>query len=490
MDFRSNITQLLQPLSKEEIHGLKKFISSPYFNTNKNISDIFDELIKFHPKFDSKNLNKEYIYSKVFKGKPFNDSNMRWILSEITHLTENYFAQKRFDNNKLLKEFYISEEFVSRMDEGRLKKSVDAMKAELNNAADKDYMYFFYKYLCQSNELNEVSLFKKDKKAREMDLFFDIYLKSFVSYINHFIVGITFDYLTATSLASKYLKNGISKRINELVKLFNFEKIADFMEEKNEDAEQIRATVNMLNMYLYPDNDLLYEDFKNYIVKNEKGIGQEELSAFYHQLVSYLRLKIIRSKNKNYFRNELYVISGYIFKNNLHYNERTHSLNQVLYKLTLLNTLELEKTDEAEKFIEKYTVEISENHKEDAVNFSKAYLSFYKKDFAKALDFMNKIKANFFFTDQKILKIACFSEMEYKDECANEVKSFRKYLKTSKFLSAETKATYNKFLFFIPYLCRSGKGKNFLSKKKLLENLQDVNSVYLTGWLKRKIDGL
>ncbi len=485
-----NVIVLLKPFTKDELHSLKKFIASPYFNTNLNISKIFSEIIKFHPKFENKNFTKEFIYKRVFPGKNYSDANMRWMLSEIHHLLEKYFAQKHFDKDILMKDNYLSTEYFNGMKKELIRKYLDNAKENLNNTVEKDYIYYFHKYIYLTNELNYLTLFKQDKKAKDLDFYFNTYLKALISYTNHSIVGITYDYLNSEILLSRYLKNGISKKTNTLMRLLNFQKVSEFMESDNEDASEIKILTKILNMFLYPENEQLYKEMRLFLIEKKDELSFGDKANYYSKLISYCRLKIINGINQDYYKSELYEITRIFFKEKYYSEGRVSLLSPVLFRLTLLNIIELGKYEFAEKFIADYSHELPITHRENAVNYGKALLCFYRKDFENALSFSCKVEGNFFLTDQKMLRIILFIEKGFTEECKIEIKSFKKFLQTNKFLSHITKQSLEKFLEFIKYISSSPNKKNIIQKKNLNRMIQDAGITLFKDWLIEKINGL
>lgn len=53
------LVSLLKTFSKIELNRLKDFIYSPYFNKQKYVTGMFDEIIKHYPEFSSENFTKE-----------------------------------------------------------------------------------------------------------------------------------------------------------------------------------------------------------------------------------------------------------------------------------------------------------------------------------------------------------------------------------------------------------------------------------------------
>lgn len=161
-----------------------------------------------------------------------------------------------------------------------------------------------------------------------------------------------------------------------------------------------------------------------------------------------------------------------------------------MFRLTILNAIELGEIQFSEILIEKYAPQISKVHRENAINYGKALVNFYKKDFDMALHYSSMLDGNFFVTDQKALRIILFIEKKFHTECEAEIKAFKKFLKTNKFLSPSIKEQLENFCYFAPYVNNSERRMNMLSKKRLKQEMDKKKKIYFKHWLLEKIDGL
>ena len=86
---------LIKTFSPEEIKSFEKFIMSPYFNSVKNYVILFEEIKKFYPEFNDSKFTNDYIYKKLFKGKPFNKQVMWNITSGLEKLAVEFLIHKK-----------------------------------------------------------------------------------------------------------------------------------------------------------------------------------------------------------------------------------------------------------------------------------------------------------------------------------------------------------------------------------------------------------
>ena len=111
----------LRLIKKEgkELDNLKKFMQSPYFNTNKDLIKLFDELIKTFPDFSA---DKEVVFNKIYPKIKYNDETFRLQCSALNELIEMFLLQEHLKKNEFLKQQLLAEAY----DKKRVyKKSLD-----------------------------------------------------------------------------------------------------------------------------------------------------------------------------------------------------------------------------------------------------------------------------------------------------------------------------------------------------------------------------
>ena len=62
----SKLVEMLGMFSKGEMKSFEKFVVSPYFTAGRSVEGLFNILKKYHPEFDSVNIEREKIFKKLF----------------------------------------------------------------------------------------------------------------------------------------------------------------------------------------------------------------------------------------------------------------------------------------------------------------------------------------------------------------------------------------------------------------------------------------
>jgi len=104
--YKSKLLSLLKKIKKNprEILEFEKFVSSPYFNTNTEVTDLFFYLKKHlnaSEKQQKIKLNKELVFKKVFsKKKKYVDWKFNECISNLSLLVEQFFVFQELKKNK------------------------------------------------------------------------------------------------------------------------------------------------------------------------------------------------------------------------------------------------------------------------------------------------------------------------------------------------------------------------------------------------------
>src|SRR5258706_4791574 len=101
------IIDVLKSFNKKELKKFGEFVSSPYYNKNRNVIKLLDILEKYYPDFSSKKLEIEEISGKVFSKDKYDYHKINNIVSDLYKLSEKFltvinFSKKEFAENKFL----------------------------------------------------------------------------------------------------------------------------------------------------------------------------------------------------------------------------------------------------------------------------------------------------------------------------------------------------------------------------------------------------
>jgi len=86
----SKLVKLLKTFSKQEILKFKDFVNSPYFNKNRNVINLCEEVLTYGPGFDSAGFTEENVYRKIFGNEKFDYFKIKNIISDLFSLAAEF----------------------------------------------------------------------------------------------------------------------------------------------------------------------------------------------------------------------------------------------------------------------------------------------------------------------------------------------------------------------------------------------------------------
>ncbi len=96
----SKLITLLKKIDEKERRNFEKFIQSPYFNSNKSVSQFWKCLKKHAPNYDSPKLERSKIYKKLFPGEVYDDNRLRQLRSLLLKLLQQFLVIERLHMDK------------------------------------------------------------------------------------------------------------------------------------------------------------------------------------------------------------------------------------------------------------------------------------------------------------------------------------------------------------------------------------------------------
>ncbi|MEZ4963154.1 MAG: hypothetical protein R2830_25245 [Saprospiraceae bacterium] len=99
---------LLKTFSREDLKQAKKFLASPYFNTDGHVVKLFDRLCRAYPDMEAPQLENERLFKFLFPNlKEYDDHKLRNLRSKLTKLLERFLIENMLQKspymeNKLL----------------------------------------------------------------------------------------------------------------------------------------------------------------------------------------------------------------------------------------------------------------------------------------------------------------------------------------------------------------------------------------------------
>ncbi len=473
----SKLIYALRSLSAYELNRFKKFVCSPYHNSNINLSKYFSALEKSLRQRKEIPLS-QVLWDMVFKEEKYSDSRFRKMNSDLLFLFEDFVILEDLRNKSLIRgNLYIKAIGNRKLDRLTNYAVTKVRKVERSiNKATSDI--YFQRYIFEQNLFNLTS--EADKKANSKNKSAKINLKEISDNLDIFFVIEKLRYqcqvlgwknmydldtkINFTSEIETNIKNGIYQSI-PLIELHYLILLTLRHPNNHEHYYKLRDKVNVhLNELEYQDLYYIYDAFFSYCIgKVNRGEHEFYAEAFnlYEEAIEY----------------DLLLERGV--------------LSPTTYRNAVFFALKTNRTAWAEKFIETKNDLLELKHRKNAMNFSLARVNMYRKDYEKVIVYLNELDYEdiWYNLNAKAILIAAYYELDEMVALDNLLSSFRIFVTRKKNVSKEKRKSCLNLIRFtkkLSQLLPSEKVKLEKLKKDILAEKGVVNK----QWLLEKIEEL
>ena len=144
---------LLKTASPEDLRQIKKMLDSSFFTTNEHLGSLFKLLRSYYPDFQSKKLDKELVFQRLFPRHPYSDIKLRNLLRDFTRILEEYFILKAMRNDEFQKRKLLAKIYLERGNTEWFGKEMNRLQKSLEASPYRDGEYYREAY-----ELNSIQL--------------------------------------------------------------------------------------------------------------------------------------------------------------------------------------------------------------------------------------------------------------------------------------------------------------------------------------------
>lgn len=481
----TKLIQILRTFSKEEIKEFEKFVASPYFSRGRDLKPFYKLLKFYHPGFNNPNFTKEKIFRKLYPDEKYNKSTaenvLRVLSSDLSRLSEEFLAVELAGKNKLRNRINLLVAFTDKnLDKLFIKLFSDTRK-NINKLIDgftsKDFIDLYYFYMLDLR--NNYQHNREDK-----------------GYIECNIYLLIFFYMCAGNLVDNSKKRRINSNIDtgddtveQFIKNMDFENFISYLNTKKGIKETDKDILEMcfynLMLSLDNNNNKFADKTEKLFYKHRHLFSDDTKFTFYAVLHN-----IYNFRNDTNKLNEMYnkMLEDDIWSP----PKKGNKMAIVLYRLIIHNFTAMNKLEDAERFIIKYTEHINSDNKETFSNYGFALIKFKRRNFEKALEYISKADMQFFLFkyDIRNLYLMIYFELNYPDEAYSLLDSYKHFLKNNKNVSDERRLENKKFVDYFGKLLSVKVSGNKTELRRIEKFLSSEKSIRCKDWLLEKIEEL
>ncbi|HWA06348.1 MAG TPA: hypothetical protein VG961_07350 [Ignavibacteria bacterium] len=482
---KSKSVLLLSSFSAEEMRSFGDFVRSPYFNKNTRVTDLFEELKKGYPDFTSKSIAKEKLYTKLFKGKPYNDQVMKNLNTELFKLEREFLAHDMLDRDRYEKSIMLVTNLTTR-DAGQLfdKESGAVEQLARENRSEVKELYLLL-YRIEEERFTNAIINNRQAEAtvhilKAGEFLIQYFLKHLLRLsINNRINEFSFNVSSEVNLADTFLQN------------LDMNFLLDYMEKNGiEHSIHIKLLYYAMLCNVNANDTSIYNTFKELLFSSKDKFTKAEFQHLLHLLESIIAQKI--NSGKLEFYNDLHETYDYELKNDMYKPSVQAPLTVMKYRNIYLSAMKAGKFDWAERFIYEYRDELQKKDRQSIVELSMAQLNFEKKNFEETLMHLQKVRTSqiFYKVDVKMLSLMALYELSHFETAIAAIESFKKLLVNNKTLTEQYREKNRNFLSLLGSLIRARLDNIQGTKEELLRKIENTPQTANKKWLIKKTEEL
>ncbi|HLO55568.1 MAG TPA: hypothetical protein VK169_14845 [Saprospiraceae bacterium] len=471
------ITAALIQLSVYELNSFNKYVNSPYFNVNESISKYLELILDWIKKGNTNDdVPNEELWNKVYGDIPYQNQKFLKLNSDLVKLLEDFLAQQEYDHmlslRTNLKLEGVRKRGIEKLYNGIIGELERLEKMEVNQSVE----YYYTKYQIERGLFNLKT--ENEKKNAKFEIETELNINKISENLDYFYIAEKLRlYCTLLSWKKMYQLD---------IDMDNMDWVlTSAKQNKMEGIPPIQIYDKMQNTYVDGDNTLNYFELRQMMKKHIHLFPQEELKEIYATAISYC-INRVNKGDESFQRENFDLYKETIEKDIIILNS---DISPTTFRNIVHIALRVGEFDWAENFIFEYSKYIDEKYRANAVEFSLARLEFYRKDFNKVLDHLNKVTYEdvWYNLGSKSLLIFTYYELDETDALESLLQAFKMYIRREKSLTIDRKDTYlNLIKFTLNLMKLTYKDKDKLTKLKT--EITNTKGVVSKPWLLEKID--
>ncbi|MFM2305882.1 MAG: hypothetical protein RLZZ367_551 [Bacteroidota bacterium] len=416
--------------SEDEKRDLGRYLSSPYFNRDKNLQGLHSYLCGTQP--GDERYNKKSAWQAVFKGVPYNEKKLAYLVSDLMAAADE-FIYTRYTLTHKPRYTHVLDEYYTLREATENRKTLAARVLKSNSATlpvmSPDY-YLEQHYNAELIEELHTSSLKN-------------YRKYIAGARKHEPSGLDVYYIIE-KLRQMCLVANDNNVFGTDTHCFYAPEILALVKQGTLAANPFIQAYLSLYGLITQKTETHYLRVKQVIEKHGYDFEDKTLADFFTYARNFCIGKINAGQSR-YFDELFDLYNQGLQKRVLLLNGEINERN---YKNIVTTALRTGQYEWILEFINDYRYQLNKAVRENAYNYNMANYLFHTGQYDKALRNLQKVQLSdlFYGLDTRSLMLKCYFELDEKEAFLNAYYSFRVFVQRRKNVSEQHRKNYLNFL--------------------------------------------
>ncbi len=468
----TRIYKVLKLLSIPQLNRFLKFIKSPYHNVNVSIERLAVYIIEYLK--DNKKLeDKEIIWRGLAAKKEFSDLRFRKLCNDLLERLEKFLILENLERNQIQQSNLLLDSIRKNRYEILAEKHISKSSKEISREIDQSSDYYLQRYFYEKTIQNLKSNYEKKVDLKKGKLrSYDQLSKNLDAFYVIEKLRLATDLQTWKKMykSDESIDLGVSLNILDQYQFDNIPSVEIYR--------------SMYNLYKDESDTESYFKLKEKAQHNINSFPKDEQREIFDVLVSYC-IKWVNKGDMD-FHKETLLIYDWGIDQEITLNKG--KLSPTSFRNYVVIGLRVGEFDKVEEFIKTNSLLLNDEHKENAVNFNLARVSFYRKNFNEVLEYLNQVNYEdiWYNVNSRTLLLATYYELHEWDTLDSNIDTFSTFLRRERSLGDAKRKSYKSFVNYLKKLQNSS-----YKRSKLLDLQQKIiadKNVTTKQWLLEKIE--
>ena len=468
---KTTLIQVYSTLNPTEHAQFKRYIASPFFNTNQNLVKLANEISAYLNK-KRKFKDKSDLYKHLFQNEKYNDLKIRHLFSDLLKLLKSFMAYQVFEKNPIEQQMVLLKNYRDRHLNKQFEKTMKHMDTLLEKHPYRDTEFYRNHYILEA----EQNVFLEENMSRStepnlqktMNALDVMYIVNKLRYACHML-----NYVNVMQADYQLL---LIKEIMTFVRNNAYENIP-----------AIGIYYQILNTFESPEKEENYFKLKYLINEHTRSFPSSEALIIYNFAMNYCVGRINEGDNK--YLNEIFDLYKTALQESIIFKQGV--LSPWYYKNITVVGLRLGEYKWVKEFLQKYKTSLPEYYQENAYTYNLAKYYFYREKYTEVIKLLHEVEYQdiFYSLDSKAMLLKTYYELDELDAFESLADSFKVYLRRKKNLSDSHRRNYLNLVKYVQKLYQMIP-EDQIALQKLQSKIKQAKHLADKNWILLKLNEL